>query len=36
MKKTIKKFVANCPNFEQVKVEHQRPRGLSQDIRIPT
>ncbi len=36
MKKDIAGFVAKCPNFQQVKVEHQKPGGLSQDISIPT
>ncbi|KAH0642123.1 hypothetical protein KY290_035222 [Solanum tuberosum] len=30
------RFVAKCLNCQQVKAEHQRPRGLSQDIDIPT
>ncbi|WMV25255.1 hypothetical protein MTR67_018640 [Solanum verrucosum] len=34
--KDIVEFVAKCPNCQQVKVEHQRPGGLSQDISIPT
>ena len=29
-------FVENCPNSQQVKVEHQKPSGLAQDINIPT
>ncbi|WMV25733.1 hypothetical protein MTR67_019118 [Solanum verrucosum] len=36
MKKDIAGFVAKCPNCQQVKVEHQKPRVLSQDISIPT
>uniref|UniRef100_M0ZUK4 Retrotransposon protein n=1 Tax=Solanum tuberosum TaxID=4113 RepID=M0ZUK4_SOLTU len=36
MKKDIAGFVANFPNCQQVNVEHQKPRGLSQDISIPT
>ncbi|WMV37795.1 hypothetical protein MTR67_031180 [Solanum verrucosum] len=36
MKKDIAEFVAKCPNCQQVKVEHQKPGVLSQDIRIPT
>ncbi|WMV37890.1 hypothetical protein MTR67_031275 [Solanum verrucosum] len=36
MKKDITGFVAKCPNCQQVKVEHQRPGGLSQYIDIPT
>lgn len=34
MKKDIAKFVAKCPNCQQVKVEHQRSGGLTQDIKI--
>ncbi|WMV45889.1 hypothetical protein MTR67_039274, partial [Solanum verrucosum] len=36
MKKCIVGFVAKCPNFKQVKVEHEKPGALSQDISIPT
>ncbi|WMV41365.1 hypothetical protein MTR67_034750 [Solanum verrucosum] len=36
MKKDIAEFVAKCPNCQQVKVEHQKLGGLSQDISIPT
>ncbi|WMV08642.1 hypothetical protein MTR67_002027 [Solanum verrucosum] len=36
MKKDIAKFVAKCPNCQQVKVEHLKQGGLSQDISIPT
>uniref|UniRef100_A0A0V0GQI5 Putative ovule protein n=1 Tax=Solanum chacoense TaxID=4108 RepID=A0A0V0GQI5_SOLCH len=36
MKKDIAGFVAKCPNCQQVKVEHQKSGGLSQDIGIPT
>ncbi|WMV09139.1 hypothetical protein MTR67_002524 [Solanum verrucosum] len=36
MKQDIAGFVAKCPNCQQVKAEHQRPGGLSQDIVIPT
>ncbi|WMV24123.1 hypothetical protein MTR67_017508, partial [Solanum verrucosum] len=35
MKKGIVEFVANCPNCQQVKVEHQRPAGMAQDIELP-
>ncbi|WMV37381.1 hypothetical protein MTR67_030766 [Solanum verrucosum] len=35
MKKNIVEFVAKLPNCQQVKVEHQKSGGLSQDIRIP-
>jgi len=36
MKGDIASFVAKCPNCQQVKIEHQRPGGLYQDISIPT
>ncbi|WMV29876.1 hypothetical protein MTR67_023261 [Solanum verrucosum] len=36
MKNDIVGFVAMCPNCQQVKVENQKPGGLSQDISIPT
>ena len=36
MKKDIAKFVSEYPNCQQVKVEHQRPGGLAQNIEIPT
>ncbi|WMV29835.1 hypothetical protein MTR67_023220 [Solanum verrucosum] len=36
MKKYIMEFVAKCPKCQQVKVENQRPGGLSQDVGIPT
>ncbi|WMV41618.1 hypothetical protein MTR67_035003 [Solanum verrucosum] len=36
MKRDIVEFIAKCPNCQQVKVEHQRPGGLSQNIPIPT
>ncbi|XP_049399822.1 uncharacterized protein LOC125863894 [Solanum stenotomum] len=32
MKKDIAEMVAECPNCQQVKAEHQRPRGLTQYI----
>nr|AAT39297.2 Gag-pol protein, putative [Solanum demissum] len=35
MKKGIAEFVAKCPNCQQVKVEHQRPVGLAQRIKLP-
>ena len=35
MKKGIAKFVAKCPNCQQVKVEHQWPGGLAQNIELP-
>ncbi|XP_055826385.1 uncharacterized protein LOC129894762 [Solanum dulcamara] len=36
MKKDIAEFVAQCPNCQQVKVEHPKPRGLLQEMDIPT
>ncbi|WMV24814.1 hypothetical protein MTR67_018199 [Solanum verrucosum] len=36
MKKDIAEFVPKCPNCQQVKAEHLKPEGLSQDINIPT
>src|SRR5688572_28045676 len=36
MKSDIAKFIAKCPIFQQVKIEHQKPSGLAQDIKIPT
>ncbi|WMV45475.1 hypothetical protein MTR67_038860 [Solanum verrucosum] len=35
MKMCIAKFVANCPNCQQVKLEHQRPNGVAQNIVAP-
>ena len=34
MKKDITRFVAKCSNCQQVKVEHQKPRGLAQNIEL--
>ncbi|XP_069145595.1 uncharacterized protein [Solanum lycopersicum] len=34
MKKGIAEFVINCPNCQQVKVEHEMPGGLSQTIKL--
>ena len=34
MKKDIVEFVTMCSNFQQVKVEHQRPEGLAQNIEL--
>nr|XP_009791492.1 PREDICTED: uncharacterized protein LOC104238729 [Nicotiana sylvestris] len=28
-------FVSKCPNYQQVKAEHQRPNGLTQLVEIP-
>ncbi|KAH0689080.1 hypothetical protein KY289_016438 [Solanum tuberosum] len=36
MMKDIAGFVARCPNCQQVKIEKQKPGGLSQGIGIPT
>ncbi|XP_070013771.1 uncharacterized protein [Nicotiana sylvestris] len=36
MKKSISQFVAQCPNCQQVKIEHQKPGGLLQNIEILT
>ena len=35
MKRDIVYFVAKCPNCQQVKYEHQRPRGTLQRMPIP-
>ncbi|XP_070009901.1 uncharacterized protein [Nicotiana sylvestris] len=35
IKKNIPKFVARCPSFQQVKVEHRKLGGLMQTIEIP-
>ncbi|XP_070054657.1 uncharacterized protein [Nicotiana tomentosiformis] len=36
IKKDIAEFVAQCPNCQQVKIEHQKLDGLLQAIEIPT
>ncbi|MDV3181205.1 MAG: integrase zinc binding domain-containing protein [Candidatus Phytoplasma australasiaticum] len=36
MKKDIAEFVAQCLNYPQVKIEHQKPGGLLQEIEIST
>ena len=36
MKRNIADFVAKCLNCQQVKVEHQKSGGLTQNIDIPT
>ena len=36
MKRHIDDFVSKCPNCQQVKVEHQKPGGMTQEIDIPT
>ena len=35
MKRDIVEFVAQCPNCQQVKYEHQRPGGTLQRMPIP-
>ena len=36
MKREIAKFVLECPICQQVKVDHQKPAGLLQPLKIPT
>ena len=36
MKRDIADFVSKCPNCQQVKIEHQNPEGMTQEIDIPT
>ena len=36
MKRDITYFVNKCPNCQQVKVEHHKPGGMTQEIDIPT
>ena len=36
MKRDIADFVSKCPNCQHVKVEHQNPGGMTQEINIPT
>ena len=36
MKRDIADSVSECPNCQQVKVEHQKPGGMTQEIDIPT
>ena len=36
MKKSIVEFVAECPNCQRVKVEHQKPGGYMQCIDFPS
>ncbi|XP_070042726.1 uncharacterized protein [Nicotiana tomentosiformis] len=35
MKRNVADFVVRCPNYQQVKAEHQRPGGLAKNIEIP-
>lgn len=34
MKKNIREFAAQCPNCQQVKIEHHKLAGLIQNIKI--
>jgi len=36
MKSDTTEFVSQCPNCQQVKIEHQKPSGLLQAMEIPT
>ena len=36
MKRDIEDFVSKCPNCQQVKVKHQKPGDMTQEINIPT
>ena len=36
MKRKIADFVSKCPNCQQVKVEHQKLGGMTEEIDIPT
>ena len=36
MKRDIVDFVSKCPDCQQIKVEHQKPGGMTQEIDIPT
>ena len=36
IKRVIEDFVSKSPNCQQVKVEHQKPGGMTQEIDIPT
>ncbi|KAK6784287.1 hypothetical protein RDI58_017741 [Solanum bulbocastanum] len=36
MKRDIGDFMAKCPNCQRVKVKHQKPGGLTQEINIST
>ena len=36
MKRDIADFVSKCPNCQQVKVEHQKLGGMTEEIDIPT
>ncbi|MCI69735.1 DNA/RNA polymerases superfamily protein, partial [Trifolium medium] len=36
MKTEIAEFVSHCVVCQQVKIEHQKPAGLLQPLKIPT
>ena len=36
MNSDIADFVSKCPDSQQVKVEHQKPWGMTQEIDIPS
>ena len=36
MKRDIENFVSKFPNCQQIKVKHQKPGGMTQEIDIPT
>jgi hypothetical protein len=35
MKRDVAEYVALCDTYQRVKVEHQRPSGLLQPLKIP-
>ena len=35
MKKDVADFVSSCLTCQQVKFEHQKPSGLTQQIQLP-
>jgi hypothetical protein len=35
MKRDIAEYVSLCNTYQRVKVEHQRPTGLLQPVKIP-
>ena len=36
MKRDIEYILSKLPNCQKVKVEHQKPEGMTQEIDIPT
>ena len=36
LKRNIAEFIVNCPNFQQLKAEHQKSGDLLQEIQIPS